>query len=152
MQYLCEDSRTVIFVEDDEQLDKALEVRERLPRLHQIVVFDMEGLRDFVDPRVISLAALRELGRATCETHPGALDARVAACRPEDLAILVYTSGTTGRPKGAMHSHGGIVYTVRGYNASSRRTRTTSACASCRCATSPSASAASTSPSTPARC
>ena len=53
----------VLFVEDDEQLDKALEVRARLPLLRKIVVFDMEGLRDFSDPSVMSLDALRELGR-----------------------------------------------------------------------------------------
>ncbi|HWH80671.1 MAG TPA: long-chain fatty acid--CoA ligase [Burkholderiaceae bacterium] len=117
VHYLCEDSRTVIlFVEDEEQLDKALEVRARLPLLRKIVVFDTEGLRDFDDAGVISLAALRELGRAHAKTHAGELDARVAACRPGDLAILVYTSGTTGKPKGAMHSHRGLVYTVRGYN------------------------------------
>jgi long-chain acyl-CoA synthetase len=117
VQYLCEDSRTrILFVEDEEQLDKALEVRSRLPLLRKIIVFDSEGLRDFVDADVIDLAALRELGRRYASDHAGELDARVAACRPEDLAILVYTSGTTGRPKGAMHSHRGLVYTVRGYN------------------------------------
>ena len=117
VEYLCADSRTtVLFVEDDEQLDKALEVRARLPLLKKIIVEDMEGLRDLNDPQVISLAALRELGRAHAKQHAGDLQARVAACQPDDLAILVYTSGTTGRPKGAMHSHQGLVYTVRGYN------------------------------------
>jgi len=117
VHYLCEDSRTrVLFVEDEEQLDKALEVRAGLPLLRKIVVFDPKGLREFADPDVIDLAALRALGRAHAQAHPGELDARVAACRPEDLAILVYTSGTTGKPKGAMHSHRGLVYTVRGYN------------------------------------
>jgi long-chain acyl-CoA synthetase len=117
VHYLCEDSRTrVLFVEDEEQLDKALEVRARLPLLRKIVVFDPKGLREFTDPDVIDLAALRALGRAHAQSHPGELDARVAACRPEDLAILVYTSGTTGKPKGAMHSHRGLVYIARGYN------------------------------------
>lgn len=117
VHYLCEDSRTrVLFVEDDEQLDKALEVREQLPLLARIVVFDMEGLRELQDPGVISLDALRELGRAYNAVHPDELARRVAACRPQDLAILVYTSGTTGKPKGAMHTHGGLTYTVRGYN------------------------------------
>ena len=117
VQYLCEDSRTsILFVEDDEQLDKALEVRAQLPALRKIVVFDMEGLRYLDDPDVISLEALRELGRAYQVAHPDELRQRVAACRPEDLAILVYTSGTTGKSKGAMHLHGGLVYTMRGYN------------------------------------
>lgn len=117
VHYLCEDSRTrVLFVEDDEQLDKALSVREQLPLLKKIIVFDMKGLRDLDDPDVMSLDALRELGRTYNAAHPDALRERVAACRPEDLAILVYTSGTTGKPKGAMHTHRGLVYTVRGYN------------------------------------
>ena len=117
VEYLMVDSSSrVVFVEDDEQLDKVLSVRERLPLLERIVVFDTEGLRDFSDPRVISLAALRELGRSHASANPGQLDARVADRRPGDLAILIYTSGTTGKPKGAMHSHAGIVYTVRGYN------------------------------------
>jgi long-chain acyl-CoA synthetase len=116
-QYLCEDSRTtVLFVEDDEQLDKALEVRGQLPLLRKIVVFDMEGLRDLDDPMVISLTDLRALGRDYAQTHATALDERIAATQPDDLAILVYTSGTTGKPKGAMHLHKGLVHTVRGYN------------------------------------
>ncbi|MFP8832877.1 AMP-dependent synthetase/ligase [Hydrogenophaga sp. XSHU_21] len=117
VQYLCEDSRTsVLFVEDEEQLDKALEVRDALPMLKKIIVADMEGLRDFRDDRVMSLAALRELGREHARQHPTQMADRVAGVKPDDLAILVYTSGTTGKPKGAMHSHRGLVYTVRGYN------------------------------------
>jgi len=117
VHYLCEDSRTtVLFVEDEEQLDKALAVRERLPLLRHIVVVDMDGLRDFHDPQVLSLDQLRERGREHLQQHPQRLEQRVAAVQPEDLAILVYTSGTTGKPKGAMHSHRGLVYTVRGYN------------------------------------
>jgi long-chain acyl-CoA synthetase len=117
VQYLCEDSRTtVLFVEDEEQLDKVLEVRERLPLLRKIVVFDMEGLHDLDDAQVMGLDALRELGRTHAQQHTGELEAHVAAGRPDDLAILVYTSGTTGKPKGAMHSHRGIVHTIRGYN------------------------------------
>ena len=117
VHYLCDDSRTrVLFVEDDEQLDKALEVRNTLPLLRKIVVFDMEGLRTLDDPNVISLDALRALGRAHKAAHPNALQERIALCKPEDLAILVYTSGTTGKPKGAMHLHSSLVFTVHGYN------------------------------------
>ena len=117
VQFLCEDSSTtVLFVEDDEQLDKALEVRAQLPKLRKIVVFDMEGLRGVNDPGIISLAALRELGHAHLSKNPNAVEDRAAQCRAEDLAILVYTSGTTGKPKGAMHLHSGLVYTLHGYN------------------------------------
>ena len=117
VHYLCEDSGTrVLFVEDDEQLDKALAVRDTLPLLQKIVVFDMEGLRDFHDPMVISLKQLQALGRAHAQQHSDMLTQRSAACKPEELAILVYTSGTTGKPKGGMHSHHGLVFTVRGFN------------------------------------
>jgi len=117
VQYLCEDSGTVLlFVEDEEQLDKALEVRPQLPRLRKIIVFDMKGLRDLDDPGVMSLDKLREAGRAWLQKHPQALEERIRASRPEDLAILVYTSGTTGKPKGAMQSHSGLVYSVRQVN------------------------------------
>ena len=117
VQYLCEDSATrLLFVENDEQLDKALEVRDQLPLLQHMVVFDMEGLRDLDEPGVIGLDALRELGREHVARHPDELARRSEACQPDDLAILVYTSGTTGKPKGAMHTHGSLTYTLRGYN------------------------------------
>jgi long-chain acyl-CoA synthetase len=122
VDYLMTDSSSVfLFVEDDEQLDKALEVRERLPGLRKIVVWDMEGLRGLDDPGVISLDRLRALGRERMarlgETAAEAeWQQRILARQPGDLAILIYTSGTTGRPKGAMLSHHNVVYTVRGYN------------------------------------
>jgi len=65
---------------------------------------------------VISLDALRAAGAAYDAAHPGEFEARCASRKPSDLAILIYTSGTTGKPKGAMHSHGALVYQVRGYN------------------------------------
>ena len=117
VHYLCEDSGTVmLFVEDDEQLDKALEVRDQLPRLRQIIVFDDEGLRGLHDPMVISLSQLREIGRSHLAQQEPVMAQRIADLQPDDLAILVYTSGTTGKPKGAMHSHRALVHTVRGYN------------------------------------
>jgi long-chain acyl-CoA synthetase len=122
VEYLMQDSNSVIlFAEDEEQLDKALEVRERLPELRRIIIWDMEGLRDLDDAQVISFAALCELGRAR-QARLGSVAAdaewraRVMARRPADLAILIYTSGTTGRPKGAMISHDNVLQAVRGFN------------------------------------
>ena len=117
VQYLCEDSRTtVLFVEDEEQLDKALMSRGQLPLLKLIVVIDTEGLTRYSDPMVISLQALRDQGRQHERSQPGLFERRRVSRRPEDLAILIYTSGTTGKPKGAMHSHAGMVYAMRGYS------------------------------------
>ena len=115
-EYLLADSGSAyVFVEDEEQLDKILEVRERLPRLRRIIVFDMEGLRDFDDAQVMSLEALRALGADFDEKHEGVWEKRVGTRNAGDLAILVYTSGTTGKPKGAMISHRNILATLDGY-------------------------------------
>ena len=115
-EFLLADSGSAyVFVEDEEQLDKILEVRERLPKLRRIVVFDMEGLRDFDDAQVMSLEALRALGADFDDRHEGVWDKRLGARQAADLAILVYTSGTTGRPKGAMISHRNILATLDGY-------------------------------------
>jgi long-chain acyl-CoA synthetase len=117
VEYLLTDSDSVyLFVEDEEQLDKVLAVRERLPKLRRIVVFDMEGLARFSDPQVLSLDALRELGRQRAATHADEFDRRVASRKADDVAVLIYTSGTTGKPKGAMLTHHNLVYTVRGFN------------------------------------
>ena len=109
VEYLCVDSSSVfLFVEDDEQLDKYLENRERLPLVQRVIVFDMEGLHKLDDPAVISLDALRALGRNWLKLHPQLVQQRLGTRGPKDVAVLVYTSGTTGRPKGAMITHSNI--------------------------------------------
>lgn len=94
--------------ENEEQLDKILEVREKLPALKNITVMDMEGLRHFSDPMVMSFEKLLELGRDLDQKHPDLFKRLLLVSQPKELAILIYTSGTTGPPKAAMISHENI--------------------------------------------
>lgn len=107
---LAHSEARVFFVEDEEQLDKALEVRGQLPKLERIVVMDPEGLGRFSDPQVLTLDELRALGRAAWD--PDGLEARLQGASEEDVAILLYTSGTTGPPKGAMLTHRNLLWTA----------------------------------------
>lgn len=117
VEYLVNDSRTsVIFAEDEEQLDKLLSCRARCPSLQKIVVFDMEGLSGFSDPMVMSLAEFMALGRNHIQGHETLWDEMIASRAASDLAILVYTSGTTGPPKGAMHSNRSVTHQMRHAN------------------------------------
>jgi long-chain acyl-CoA synthetase len=117
VEYLVNDSSTkVIFAEDEEQLDKILACRSRCPTLQKIVVFDMEGLHAFSDPMVLSLAEFTALGRNHARDNDALWDEMIGSRRAEDLAILVYTSGTTGPPKGAMHSNRSVTHQMRHAN------------------------------------
>jgi long-chain acyl-CoA synthetase len=101
----------VCFVENHDLLAKVLEVRDELPKLDRVVVFQNEDRID--DPFVVSFGDLRASGAARLEREPGLFDARADALSPEQVATLVYTSGTTGPPKGAMVTHANIMWTIR---------------------------------------
>jgi long-chain acyl-CoA synthetase len=92
-------------VEDQEQVDKLLEIREQCPRLGRIWYDDPRGLRNYSEPGLASLDALIEEGRAFDRANPGRFDAEVAQGQAGDVAAMFFTSGTTGNPKGVVHTH-----------------------------------------------
>ena len=111
--YILNDSGAVyLFVEDEEQLDKYLERRDQLAGIRKVIVFDMEGLRTFRDPMVMSFDELLALGETHGKANPRLWEQRVASSDPDRAAIFVYTSGTTGPPKGAMLSHRNILFAI----------------------------------------
>jgi long-chain acyl-CoA synthetase len=108
LAYLVNDSGTrFLIVENEEQLDKFLEVEGQMPGLERVIILDPEGLHDFAHPKCLFLSQLYDLGRTA--NDPEIFDAEIDKARPEDLAVLIYTSGTTGAPKGVMLSHENIV-------------------------------------------
>jgi long-chain acyl-CoA synthetase len=109
---LAHSEAKVYVVENEEQLDKALLVREQCPKLQKIVVVDTEGLRNFSDPMVISFEDLLSLGSEYDQKNPLLFAQRVECRGAHDLALLIYTSGTTGPPKGAMLSHANVIWTI----------------------------------------
>ncbi len=98
-----------LFVEDEEQLDKYLEIEQELPAIERVFVFDWTGLRGFEHDKVMPIESLYEAGREYAQKRPDKVDTIVAEGKSTDLAVLIYTSGTTGMPKGSMLSQRYIV-------------------------------------------
>jgi len=118
MVYVLDDAEIdFAIVEDQEQVDKLLEVESQLASrgraVRHVIYEDPRGLRDYDHPSLLSYERVQEIGREFDQANPGFFDAQVQAGMPDDTAIILYTSGTTGKPKGVCHAHAGLIGAAR---------------------------------------
>ena len=113
LAYLLTDSQSrFLIVENEEQLDKYLEIADSAPDVQKVIVLEDEGLHALSDPRVMFLADLYALGKQAHEADANIFADEIAKSQPGDTALLIYTSGTTGMPKGAMLSNENIMAAI----------------------------------------
>jgi len=107
-----------VIVEDQEQVDKLLECRDiqqgKLPAIRHVIYDDPKGLRHYDQPGLMSYEQLRALGREFDKANPGYYDRAVASGEATDVGVILYTSGTTGRPKGVCQTHASFIAAGRG--------------------------------------
>jgi long-chain acyl-CoA synthetase len=116
VNYIAEHSGArFAIVNDQEQTDKFLEIKDKLPNLKKVIYWDPKGLKNYNDPILMGFTEVLRLGREYEETNPGLFEENIEKGNGRDIAFIYYTSGTTGLPKGARMSHRALISTAAGF-------------------------------------
>jgi len=116
VKYIVEHSgASFAIVNDQEQTDKFLQIKDEVPQLQKIIYWDPKGLKNYDDSLLISFADVTDLGRDYERDHAGLFEENIRLGKGDDTAFIYYTSGTTGLPKGAIMTHRALITTAKGF-------------------------------------
>lgn len=110
IEYIFKDSQSVFAIcEDQEQVDKLIELKSGLPLLKKVLFWDPKGMWLYDDPILISFDNVMELGHKLEKEKPGLLEKLIEGSQPNEISVIIYTSGTTGNPKGSIWTHSTLI-------------------------------------------